>query len=115
MSIIVTIITKSEFDARLRNLLAQLEGYRPEPYADTANPSHPTIGIGFDLTVDNVRETVFKSMGIMPGMPAFTALTNAINANIGKSTAQVRAALNAAYGQPFFMTSPQIDSKMLLP
>lgn len=60
-------LTVEEFNKRLKNLLIQLERKDNLPYADTHAPSHPTIGIGFDLTVDSVRKQVLSSMGIAAG------------------------------------------------
>ena len=109
MAITVTSITQSEFNTRLRNLLEQLEGRnKTAPYADTANPSHPTIGIGFDLTNSIVRGKVFKAMVIPEALK--TALTTAITNSVGKTNAQIQTALDAAYGAPFVMTAAQIET-----
>ena len=103
-------ISESEFNIRLQKLLAQLEGVKNSPYADTANPSHPTIGIGFDLTVSTVRNKVYAAMGVVVGSDTEIALTRAIYASLGKTTAEVQAKLNAAYGGNFVMTDSQISS-----
>ena len=50
MTINVSALTETEFNNRLKKLLIQLEGKNVDlPYSDTAKPSHPTIGIRFDL------------------------------------------------------------------
>ena len=103
-------LTEAEFNQRLTDLLVQLEDKRRDPYADTANSSHPTIGIGFDLTVTAVRNQVFAAMGIVAGSALATSLTNAINGAVGKTTSQIQADLNQAYGGTFQMTDAQINA-----
>jgi hypothetical protein len=62
MTVNVTSISQSEFDIRLKNLMKQLEKQVSTPYQDTATPiTHPTIGIGFDLTVEKVRKRINKT------------------------------------------------------
>jgi len=97
MPINVAVLTEEEFNSRLKELLIQLEDNRESPYQDIKNnpSSHPTIGIGFDLTVSTVREKVFAAMGIVSGSPTATALITAITNSIGKTDAQIQANLNA--------------------
>lgn len=44
------------------SLVSQLEGSDPRPYLDTLGI--PTIGVGFNLRVDPVREAVINGMGV---------------------------------------------------
>ena len=108
MTITVNAITEVEFRRRLKELLKQLEKNSKEPYADDAKPSHPTIGIGFDLTQASVRNKVFTAMGVAATLQ--TALTRAITGSIGKSKAAIQTALDAAYGASFVMTDAQIET-----
>ena len=90
VAINVNTITQAEFNTRLRRLLAQLENNRARPYDDSAKPSHPTIGIGFDLTVGAVRSKVFDAMGISATGTLRATLTAAINSSIGKPATAIQ-------------------------
>ncbi len=103
-------LTEEEFTRRLKQLLIQLERKDLKPYADTHNPTHPTIGIGFDLTQLAIRSQVYAAMGITAGSTTATSLTNAILAAQGKTTAAIQTDLDKAYGKSFVMTDAQIDT-----
>ena len=46
-------------------LLSQVEGFREQAYFDTADGDRkPTIGVGFNLEEDSVRDAVFDELGI---------------------------------------------------
>lgn len=46
-------------------VISQLEGFRELPYLDTATPPKPTIGIGFNLVIDTIRDLVIQNIGII--------------------------------------------------
>ena len=62
MAINITPLSEKEFYAKLAALIGQLEGKRERPYLDTAGI--PTIGIGFNLCIESIRNAVFAAMGI---------------------------------------------------
>jgi len=53
-------LTKTEFDAALRALIERLEGNKTLPYYDTTG--NPTIGIGFNIYDQAIRDNVFAEM-----------------------------------------------------
>jgi Ca2+-binding RTX toxin-like protein len=109
MTITVTALTEAEFYTKLRVLIEQLEFNSRTPYLDTSvvgGIRHATIGIGFDLVDNSVRNLVFEAMVIPTDIRA--TLTNIIK-NPPSTTAELQAQLDAAYGQPFIMTDAQVD------
>lgn len=44
--------------------VTKLEGYEKGVYIDTAETPKPTIGIGFNLAVDKVRDAVIADLGV---------------------------------------------------
>lgn len=59
-------LTSDQYNARLRALLQQLEGYGEGAYFDSANPPLITIGVGFNINTrgSEVRKSVFDAMGL---------------------------------------------------
>jgi Ca2+-binding RTX toxin-like protein len=110
MTVNVTSINEEEFYTRLKVVLSQFEINATTPYLDTSTVGgirHTTIGIGFDLVNASVRTQVFDVMGVPIG--GRTTLTNIIM-NPPSTSAELQTQLNAAYGNPFTMTSDQIDT-----
>lgn len=54
-------LTPEEYATLRYAILEQLEGNEPQPYTDSATDHHPTIGIGFNLDVEGVRNAVLKN------------------------------------------------------
>jgi len=103
MAINITTISEKEFYAKLAALIGQLEGTRELPYLDTVGI--PTIGIGFNLRVENIRKAVFKEMGITG-----TAMQNTLTAIITAPPAAGQTTLPNNYQQalaPIIATSWQ--------
>jgi hypothetical protein len=57
-------LTPAQFNALSYAILSKLEGNKALPYTDNATAHYPTIGIGFNLDVESVRNEVFDSIVI---------------------------------------------------
>jgi Ca2+-binding RTX toxin-like protein len=116
----------AQYNALRLAIIRLLEGDRPLAYYDNASQAaggpQPTIGYGFNLAVESVRNNVFLAMGIPDAIRdqlAGVLTTNTYNnvnllaypvgENPGQRTYELRAALDAIYGQPFSMTPAQIS------
>jgi len=118
-------LPEAEFYNQLRAFVGQFEGNEQNPYYDTKG--NPTIGIGFNIYNADMYAKVFAEMGISEGSPAAATLTAIINdpdrrarasaagavnnkADLDRISAEMQAALDAAYGQPFQLTPEQIEA-----
>lgn len=105
---VTTPLNADEFYLRLSKLIGQLEGNEPQPYYDTAVPSpNPTIGIGFNLRNEDVRDSVFREMGITDATK-IAALTAIIDDHSITDKATLQSKLDMKLGAAFQMTDSQI-------
>jgi|WetSurMetagenome_2_1015567.scaffolds.fasta_scaffold00965_7 hypothetical protein len=102
-------LTESEFYTNLRIFLEVQEGNEPAPYYDTAG--HATIGIGFNLDDADVRNDVYTAMGISGAMAA--NLDDVLDTQYD-SKEELQAELKKVYGQPFSMTTDQINAVFVI-
>lgn len=111
-----TIPDRATFDTRIRNLIVQLEGRRALAYYDTALARPlPTIGIGFNLADQGVRDRVFEAMQIRDEQTRRaieTAITGAatITGTPEQRDAALQQRLATAYGQAFSMTNEAMNA-----
>ncbi|MDI1360359.1 MAG: hypothetical protein PSU84_19305, partial [Methylobacter sp.] len=117
-------LTKSQFDVQLRSFIEQFEGNKPLPYYDTTG--NPTIGIGFNIFNETMRNRVFGAMGIPDTDTGMRKTLSDIINDPGRRTRALAAAnnktaldniskemqdaLDAAYGKPFSMPPDQINT-----
>ena len=109
MAINITTLTEDEFYSQLADLIGQLEGNRLLPYCDTGDDKNPTIGIGFNLRITDIRNKVFEKMGITDDTKRTALATILLDTTITK-TSKLRSQLNAELGTTFKMTKKQIKA-----
>jgi hypothetical protein len=107
-------LTQEQYQDLLYRLLAQVEGKFESPYCDTNKLHIPSVGIGFNLTIEKVRNEVFDAMGITDATVR-AHLLSVINdrtiRNLSTKSARDNAlqdALDEALGKPFVMTDTQM-------
>ncbi|NOT12977.1 MAG: hypothetical protein HOP23_14270 [Methylococcaceae bacterium] len=113
-------LTQEQYQDLLYRLLAQVEGKSESPYCDTNSAHIPSIGIGFNLTIEKVRNEVFKAMGITDATIQ-ARLLSVINDKAIRNLPTERTrnnalqnALDEALGKSFAMTDAQMLSVFAL-
>lgn len=102
-------LSEAEYQNLRYAIIAKLEGRKEAPYFDNADPPQVTIGIGFDISNEGLRNTVMAEMGL--SNEAQIAVNNAWAApamNNIQTNQQLSTYLSNAAGRPFVMTDPQI-------
>jgi len=113
-------LSSNDYDLLKSTILYNAEGYSVLPYLDTAAAKNPTIGIGFNLRIDNVLTQVLLKI-FYPGDTRTSFLptdndkykiliANAVNANYTTSQA-LQSALNAIMAQRAADSSVSYNNK----
>jgi trimeric autotransporter adhesin len=118
-------LTQAQYNALLQALIAQLEGNEPRPYFDTASTPRVTIGIGFNIDVNTMLNSVMSAMQltsaerqaittvVAPGSPAMApirAMPQATGAQLTAKNQALQNLLDTTLGRPFTMTANQISA-----
>ncbi|MGK5060318.1 calcium-binding protein [Janthinobacterium sp. LB2P49] len=105
MSVQVKEISEKLFYSRLFEYFKIVEGAKTNPYGDTVGV--PTIGVGFNLKVEAVRNAVFAAMDIT-SKKTIAALEAVIKDTTGKVNKDLSSNFEEIYGKPFLMDSDQM-------
>ena len=85
MTLSISGLTNQEYISKLKLVLEKYEGKETNIYLDSASPSHPTIGIGFDLSVGSNLRHILEELQVDFGVytaEANNLLSTLLNAEI---------------------------------